>query len=111
MGRRLLRFAFTALSALSLLLCVGVCVLWVRSYWVSDYVIWSRFLRHEKQLTPVDVYWQGYVACSDGGVLVLRTHIATEWELPTWEVGHDPEPPFATNTVGDSPWSRMGFEF
>jgi hypothetical protein len=32
MTRRL----FTILSALSLLLCVAVCVLWVRSYWVGD---------------------------------------------------------------------------
>jgi hypothetical protein len=29
--RRLARHAFTALAALSLLLCVAVCVLWVRS--------------------------------------------------------------------------------
>jgi hypothetical protein len=27
---------FTFLSALSLLLCVAVCVLWVRSYWVAE---------------------------------------------------------------------------
>src|SRR5688572_21985020 len=33
MPRRLLRILFNALAALSLLLCVGVCVLWVRSYW------------------------------------------------------------------------------
>ena len=35
--RRLARHAFTALSALSLLLCVAVCVLWVRSYWTRDF--------------------------------------------------------------------------
>ena len=33
---RLARHAFTALSALSLLLCVAVCVLWVRGYWRLD---------------------------------------------------------------------------
>ena len=38
MRRPLARHAFTALSLLSLLLCVGVCVLWVRSYWVKDCV-------------------------------------------------------------------------
>jgi hypothetical protein len=32
----MLRRAFTLLSALSLLLCVGTCVLWVRSYFVMD---------------------------------------------------------------------------
>jgi hypothetical protein len=38
MKRRL----FTILSAISLLLCVAVCVLWVRSYWVADTVMWRR---------------------------------------------------------------------
>jgi hypothetical protein len=32
----MLRRLFTILSALSLLLCVAVCLLWVRSYWVND---------------------------------------------------------------------------
>lgn len=36
--RRLLRWAFNGLAALSLLLCVAVCVLWVRSFWVADMV-------------------------------------------------------------------------
>src|SRR5687768_10196685 len=34
--RRALRHAFTACAALSLLICVAVCVLWVRSYFVCD---------------------------------------------------------------------------
>ena len=33
---------FTILSALSLLLCVAVVVVWVRSYWVEDYVSYGR---------------------------------------------------------------------
>src|SRR6266576_3578143 len=36
--RRLARHVFTVVSALSLLLCVAVCVLWVRSYRVTDVV-------------------------------------------------------------------------
>jgi hypothetical protein len=32
----MLRRLFTLLSALSLLLCVGTCVIWVRSCWVGD---------------------------------------------------------------------------
>ena len=39
--RRVLRHVFTILSAISLLLCVTTCVLWVRSYW------WCDTLRHE----------------------------------------------------------------
>jgi hypothetical protein len=42
MARRL----FTLLSALSLLLCAAVCVLWVRSYWVRDSVGWLP--RHDR---------------------------------------------------------------
>ena len=36
--RRLLNF----LTAVSLLLLVAVCVVWVRSYWVEDQVMWRR---------------------------------------------------------------------
>jgi hypothetical protein len=42
MLRRALRYAFTILSALSLLLCVAVCVLWVRSYVRADDVHWRQ---------------------------------------------------------------------
>jgi hypothetical protein len=35
-GEGMMRRLFTLLSALSLLLCVGACVMWVRSYWVAD---------------------------------------------------------------------------
>jgi hypothetical protein len=46
--RRLARHAFTALSALSLLLCVAVCVLWVRSHVVVDDLLW-RSLRPDER--------------------------------------------------------------
>src|SRR5687767_2128357 len=36
--RRLARRVFTLCSAVSLLLCVAVSVLWVRSYWTTDFV-------------------------------------------------------------------------
>ena len=36
--RHVARHAFTALAALSLLLCLAACVLWVRSYWAGDRV-------------------------------------------------------------------------
>jgi hypothetical protein len=40
--RRLAHHLSTLCSAVSLLLCVAVCVLWVRSYWVADVVVhWS----------------------------------------------------------------------
>ena len=40
--RRLARDLFTLCSALSLLLFVAVCVLWVRTYRLSDQIIWQR---------------------------------------------------------------------
>jgi hypothetical protein len=41
MRRRVARHAFTALSALSLVLCVAVCVLWVRSGWRWESVVFT----------------------------------------------------------------------
>ena len=35
------RHIVTAFAALSLLLCVAVCALWVRSYWRADAVNWN----------------------------------------------------------------------
>ena len=39
--RRLARRLFTLCSAVSLLLCAAVCVLWVRSYATTDHVVWG----------------------------------------------------------------------
>src|SRR5688572_24897783 len=41
MLRKLARVTFSVLAALSLLLCVAVCVLWVRSYWFEDHVFYD----------------------------------------------------------------------
>ena len=38
---RMIRRLFTLCSALSLLLCAAVCVMWVRSYFVQDSCYWS----------------------------------------------------------------------
>jgi hypothetical protein len=42
----MLRRLFTFASALSLLLCVGTCVAWVRSYWYSDWWTWKHGPTH-----------------------------------------------------------------
>jgi hypothetical protein len=39
--RRLARHLFTLCSALSVLLCLAVCALWVRSYFHSDELVWT----------------------------------------------------------------------
>jgi hypothetical protein len=41
-GHHVKRRLSTILSALSLLLFVAVCVLWVRSYWVADHIQWTH---------------------------------------------------------------------
>jgi hypothetical protein len=38
--RRFFRILRNGLTALSLLLCVAIVVLWVRSYWVEDALVW-----------------------------------------------------------------------
>jgi len=41
--KRVLRWVFNVATVVSALLFVATCVLWVRSYWVSDKLHWSRF--------------------------------------------------------------------
>ena len=58
----MLRRLFTVLSALSLLLCVAVVVLWVRSYWR-----WDRLFQ---QSTLTDE-WAGWMTESASGSLTV----------------------------------------
>lgn len=53
------RRVFTILSAVSLLMFVAVCVLWVRSYWVKDNLTW---VRPDK----------GWIVASGRGLLVVN---------------------------------------
>jgi hypothetical protein len=57
--RRHARHLFTILSAASMLLCVAVCVLWVRSYFTGDRLIYLR------------VWHAGATPCSDMHELLL----------------------------------------
>ena len=65
MKRRLL----TILSALSLLLCAAVCVLWLRSYFVGDRFFWS-FFGEEGAYT---LWTQDMVLIGEGGVGFKRS--------------------------------------
>jgi len=58
------RRAFNIVSALSLLLCVAVAVLWVRSYWASDAIYVMRW-EDEEQLT---FFTQDVLVVGRGGV-------------------------------------------
>jgi hypothetical protein len=64
------RKGFTLFSALSLLLCVGVCVLWVRSYSHGERV--NGFFRESAYLqTPV---WTFTLISGNGGFGVSEAH-------------------------------------
>src|SRR5688572_12600846 len=56
MPRRLLRFALHALTVLSALLCIAASMLWVRSYWVGDYVRYHRDRADHRR--SVTVLWR-----------------------------------------------------
>ena len=74
MKRRLLNL----LTALSLLICVAACVVWVRSYWVSD---WATV----KLPRPVWGVGQGYVFTWTGGVgVVADKRGALDLAAPEW---------------------------
>ena len=79
MKRRL----FTILSALSLLLCVAVCVMWVRSYWVAD----TLSFRY-REGTPTRWF---FVTSGRG-----RAGIASYWFNYPWQ----PTPEWAHGRVG-----------
>src|SRR5687767_2734807 len=57
--RCLARRLFTLCSGLSLLLCVAVCVVWVRSYWATDFV------------------WRGEPGAEDAGLIYTDEGAAT----------------------------------
>src|SRR5688572_10735000 len=82
--RRILRHLFTLCSALSLLLCVAVCVLWVRSYWLKDTVrLYDRLPGGRRIYTGEHVY-------SDRGRITL-TRFDPVWRTlggkEGWSVG------------------------
>ena len=62
--RRLLNL----LTALSLVLCVTVCVLWVRSYWVADELQWTRV----DNVGRAHYRWYAFVTSGRGGLALCR---------------------------------------
>jgi hypothetical protein len=66
--RRVVRHLFTMFVALSLLLCVALCVLWVRSYWISDLLSWK------------EPRWSAFVITADGEFWFgLNTGVDDRW--------------------------------
>ena len=83
--RRLARHAFTALAALSLLLCVAVCVLWVRSYFAHD-------LLEYHVATPQHLLAREWTFVSNRGVIGVH-RVRRSFETPEgmdYYLRHDP---------------------
>jgi hypothetical protein len=106
--RRLAQHLFAICSAASLLLCVGVCVLWVRSYWVvrSLYVtVWRsdsavHVASASEQSGTLQLGWTRFVT-SPPGPRVQSTKYAPMTrpfmvkDLTAFEAGHRSFGPFS----------------
>jgi hypothetical protein len=86
MTRRLLRYSFNVLAALSLLLSLATVVLWVRSYRAADCIGWAYSSDNAPGFRLVGIvstqrrrvgWWMSAVAMLEGGdwpwALKLRT--------------------------------------
>jgi hypothetical protein len=86
---RLLRIFFCTFAALSLLLFLATITLWIRSYWISDKLHWSRYPDH----TPLE----GKIGWFDGWTVRGRIGILIETNsayMDDWPRGlrHESEP-------------------
>jgi hypothetical protein len=102
------------LTAVSLVLCVAVCMLWVRSYWVGDELGWTRV----DNVGPTHYRWYAYVGsvrgrlalCRDAEVYDRRYITPLEAAIPTgtwvrWQrtpVRKYPVPPLSSRVPSSS---------
>ena len=107
------RRLFTLCSALSLLLCVAVCVLWVRSYWVED---WVKY--HGPDVAGLR--WRRFACASGGGHVTVswatltfrdgrRAAAYAENQRPVRGWGYEARVPDGGWDVRRTIWNRMGF--
>jgi hypothetical protein len=98
------RRLFTILSALSLLLCAAVCLLWMRSYWVGDFVGWHR--RVVGDPTYVERMWAASTEPGGFGLVLqaYRTPTSSPSPSPFWRTRPDPK------GLAIPTWSRWGFK-
>ena len=116
MIRRLLRRLFTAVSALSLLLCVATVVLWVRSYWREDSVVFRNggpvrnvYWREESVGASGDTRW--YITSWTGtisGLTSTRGSLQLRRNVPALD-GSSP-PPWELRSERHGRWSPAPFD-
>jgi hypothetical protein len=78
--KRVFRHLFTLCSAASLVLCVAVCVVWVRSYRVLERVVYAtqRVEEGEERTVIYDRYWQ--LVSGAGAVAYADTTGVRSWD-------------------------------
>jgi hypothetical protein len=119
MMRGVLRQLFTVCSALSLLLCVGMATLWLRSAWRDDAIVVRRDYTCTADDPPLgsEPCWAVAVSSVHGQVRVESTY-GSWWECsigrpsPGWHayLGGEPtpgrRPPGCFGFLGKSYWAR-----
>ena len=113
--RRLARHLFTLCSAVSLLLCVAVCVLWVQSYDASDWVQWTRFLYQESRdglepgVIPQDHYRTFTLSAGRGRVAIEVSEMTQDASGGDWS-GFEHSVDASAPGVGVDPPDRFWLE-
>jgi hypothetical protein len=77
------RRLFTALSAVSLLLCVASLVVWYRSYFVTDEIVWLK--GHDGNIGEQAEENRWYARSWSGGFLLAS--IYERWNMPEGRLG------------------------
>src|ERR1700752_1602623 len=104
MVRRIGRYLRLLFAAVLLLLWLAVGVVWVRSYWRGDQIVWQR----NRELPIEGVSFtrrqtdQYIVLSGDGGICLGMRHVQfqTYTDSQTWNTAKDPEYP--------KPWTGAG---
>jgi hypothetical protein len=112
--RRLAHHLFTLVSAVSLLLCVAMCVLWIRSYLRNDRAYWLK-----PAVTKDGPGWDSRRITSDGGTLAFDWQVVPLWfrETRTQEAQsgswglHYGTYPHEHRARSGRIWNRMGFNY
>ncbi len=106
--RRLARRLFTVCSAVSLVLCVAVCVLWGRSYWVQDTLTWSSGRYDPSSPVRVTRVISMYGIVAVMTMSIPATDLDSFPEIPD-RLTHNVDPVEDVPPAHPSFWGRFGF--
>jgi hypothetical protein len=121
--RRFRRILLNVLTVLSLLVCVAAIVLWARSYWVSDDLLWSEIVGVDDNRGESP--YKCNVVVARGGLMIQSRYVAwNEWvgqpilseRAPFVWRRHAPTrypayAPYFRTGLTVARWAGWGFEF